>query len=141
MKLAAPKSEIEIVIMAGMPEVRVDPTCFDMVMRNLITNAAKHHDKVGGKITIRGYRRQDQVVIEVEDDGPGIKVDDQERVFEPFSRLTKTEGTGLGLAFVQRTVVGWGGDISLGPAPVRGCIFGITLPAAPDDAVLLKSAA
>ncbi|WP_298860917.1 transporter substrate-binding domain-containing protein [uncultured Sulfitobacter sp.] len=141
-KMAAPREAMRIVITPDMPAVKVEPTCFDMVMRNLITNAAKHHDKRKGTITIRGYINQGQVVIDVEDDGPGISPADQERVFEPFSRLTQTEGTGLGLAFVQRTVAAWGGEITLRSAPVRGCIFSITLP--PDTveaAVVLPSVA
>lgn len=140
-KMAAPAPEMKIVVMPGIPAVEGEPTCFDLVMRNLITNAAKHHDNPLGTITIRGYRKADNVVIEVEDDGPGIDPADRKRVFEPFARLTKTEGTGLGLAFVERTVSGWGGTIDVRSAPVRGSIFSVTLTAAPDGAVSMETAA
>lgn len=129
-KLAAPNLKINVMIMPDIPAVHVDPTCFDMVMRNLIANAVKHHDRQTGTITLRGYCEADQVVIEIEDDGPGIKRTDQARVFEPFARLTNVEGTGLGLAFVKRTVAAWGGHVTLRSAPVRGCVFSVYLPAA-----------
>lgn len=137
-KLAAPQSKMKIVIMPDIPAVQVEPTCFDLVMRNLISNAVKHHDKPAGTITLRGYRDGEYVVIEVEDDGPGIPASDELRVFEPFARLTKVEGTGLGLAFVKRTVTAWGGSIELRLAPVRGAIFSVSLPAAPDNVVTME---
>ena len=137
-KLWAPQSKMKIVIMPDIPAVQVEPTCFDLVMRNLISNAVKHHDKLAGTITLRGYRDGAHVVIDVEDDGPGIRASDEARVFEPFARLTNVEGTGLGLAFVKRTVAAWGGRIELKAAPERGAIFSIGLPAAPDNVVLME---
>lgn len=137
-KMAAPRSQMDIEVMPDIPAVQVDPTCFDMVMRNLITNAAKHHDKQSGTITVRGYTEGQHVVIEVEDDGPGICSSDQARIFEPFERLTRVEGTGLGLSFVKRTVTSWGGRIGIRAAPIRGVIFSLTLPAAPDNVVPIE---
>jgi len=116
--------------MAGLPAVRVDPKAFDLVMRNLISNGVKHHDRASGQITVRGYQTDTTVTIEVEDDGPGISEAEVERVFEPFCRLTTTQGSGLGLAFVKSTVQSWGGGITIRKAPQRGCIFALTLPAA-----------
>ncbi|MEH6831631.1 MAG: transporter substrate-binding domain-containing protein [Sulfitobacter sp.] len=139
-QLAAPKSQMTIVVMPDIPAVKVDPTCFDMVMRNLITNAAKHHDKSAGTITVRGYLEGGNVIIEVEDDGPGIRPTDEAKVFEPFARLTNVEGTGLGLAFVKRTVTVWGGSISLRAASVRGTIFSVRVPAALDAIVPMAGA-
>ncbi|MEH6741011.1 MAG: ATP-binding protein, partial [Sulfitobacter sp.] len=52
-------------------------------------------------------------------------------------RLTKVEGTGLGLAFVKKTVESWGGEINLNGAPVRGCVFEVSLPAGPDNIAFL----
>jgi two-component system sensor histidine kinase EvgS len=126
---------IELVVMPDMPEIRVEPTSFDLVMRNLVTNAAKHNDQLAGRITIRAFKRDQSVVIEIEDDGPGVPEKQRTRIFEPFCRLTKVEGTGLGLAFVKKNVESWGGEIRLYGAPVRGCIFEISLPAAPDKPI------
>ncbi len=101
-KLVAPKLQMKIAIMPDIPSVQVELTCFDMVMRNLITNASKHHDRKTDTLTLRGYREAGQVIIEVEYDGAGINRADEARVFEPFARLTNVEGTRLGLAFVKR---------------------------------------
>ncbi|MEH6647238.1 sensor histidine kinase [Sulfitobacter sp.] len=130
LQLAAQGPHMVVEIEPDMPDVEVDPTSFDLVMRNLISNAAKHHDRADGRIKLRAYRREDEVVIEVEDDGPGIAPAQRTQVFEPFARLTRVEGSGLGLALVEKTVIAWGGSISLRAAPGRGCIFAITLPSA-----------
>lgn len=121
--MAALTSGRDVVIMPNIPAVQVDPTCFDVVMRNLITNAAKHHDKPSGTVTVSGFRDGPMVVIEVEDDGPGISRKDQLRIFEPFERLTKVEGTGLDLSFVKRTVNEWGGSIAVREAALGGGNF------------------
>lgn len=140
LKLSCSNPMFKITVEPGIPAVQVEPNAFDLVMRNLITNAVKHHDKAMGHIMLRGFHQGDKVLIEVEDDGPGIDAAQQDRVFEPFCRLTKVEGTGLGLAFVRKTVDTWGGTITLKAAPERGCIFQITLPAAPDNVVTIPSA-
>jgi two-component system sensor histidine kinase EvgS len=127
--LAATGPDIDVVIQPGMPAVHVAPASFDMVMRNLIGNAAKHHDQVRGRISVRAYRQHDQVLIEVEDDGPGIATAQHARIFEPFTRLTRVEGTGLGLALVKKTVVAWGGEINMRNAGQRGSVFTFSLPA------------
>ena len=128
--LAGVDPEMAVTIMPDMPMVEVEPNAFDMVMRNLITNAVKHHDKKTGQITVRAFRALDEVVVEVEDDGPGILPGLCDRVFEPFARLTQVEGTGLGLSLVHKAVTGWGGTVRLRAAPERGCIFSVTMPAA-----------
>lgn len=127
--LAAVDPGMTVTITPDMPLVDVAPNAFDLVMRNLITNATKHHDRETGHITVRAYASQDMVIVEVEDDGPGILPDLCDRVFEPFARLTQVEGTGLGLALVQKVVTGWGGTVRLRRAPERGCIFSVSMPA------------
>ena len=138
-KLSGLNPKIKISVMPNMPPVMVDPNAFDLVMRNLISNAIKHHDKPNGQITLSAHQVGDVVVLEVEDDGPGIAEEVKGRVFDPFLRLTKVEGTGLGLSLVKKTVVSWGGKISLRSAAGRGCIFRISLPCAPDDVVVLRN--
>jgi signal transduction histidine kinase/ABC-type amino acid transport substrate-binding protein len=138
-KLSGLNPEIKIDVMRNMPTVRVEPNAFDMVMRNLISNAIKHHDKPIGHIKLRAYQLGEEVFLEIEDDGPGIADKSKDRVFDPFCRLTKVEGTGLGLSFVKKTVASWGGSISLRSASVRGCIFQIVLPAAPDNVIALST--
>lgn len=138
-KLSGLNPKIKIDVMRDMPAVRVEPSAFDLVMRNLISNAIKHHDQPDGQITLRAHQIDNEVFLEVEDDGPGIADKSQDRVFDPFCRLTKVEGTGLGLSFVKKTVVSWGGAISLRAASVRGCIFQVVLPAASDNPIVLRT--
>jgi two-component system OmpR family sensor kinase len=77
------------------------------------------------------------VVLEVTDQGPGLRPDQAERVFERFYRAdtarTRTAGgTGLGLAIVAALVAAHGGTVALDTAPGRGATFRITLPLAPE---------
>jgi two-component system, NarL family, sensor histidine kinase EvgS len=129
LKLAMSNAKIKLDIMPDMPAIFVEPTAFDMVMRNLISNAVKHHHCDTGRITIRAYTEASNVIIEVEDDGPGISPEHRDSVFDPFSRLTNVEGTGLGLAFVQKTVTAWGGEVRLRAAANHGCVFSVSVPA------------
>ncbi len=138
LKLIALPPRMKVLVAPQMPTVRVDPTSFDLVMRNLVSNAVKHHDRTAGKITLRARQIGQTVIIEVEDDGPGICEAEHARIFEPFTRLTKVEGTGLGLAMVRKTVAGWGGYITLRRGAERGTVFTITLPAAMPGAARLS---
>jgi signal transduction histidine kinase len=65
--------------------------------------------------------------IDVEDDGPGIPEDRRKHVFVPFF-TTRTKGTGLGLALVQRTIVDHGGTVEALEGPRGGALFRIRLP-------------
>jgi two-component system sensor histidine kinase RstB len=70
--------------------------------------------------------------MSVTDNGPGIPVDQRERIFEPFVRLPPSPrgGTGLGLAIVRRTIQSHGGTITCDPSPTGGARFTLRLPAA-----------
>ncbi len=72
------------------------------MLNNLIDNALRYTHK-GGRVTVRIQRTGENVILEVEDNGPGIAPSDRERVFERFYRVlgTSQEGCGLGLAIVK----------------------------------------
>jgi signal transduction histidine kinase len=72
-------------------------------------------------------KEQGTARISVLDNGPGIDIDSRERVFRPFF-TTKKEGTGLGLALVQKIIVTHNGRISAGVSPSGGANLQITLP-------------
>ncbi|WP_299967949.1 transporter substrate-binding domain-containing protein [uncultured Roseobacter sp.] len=111
------------------PIVRVDPVAFDTVVRNLVSNAVKHHDRDEGVIMIRGKEADGVAVFEFEDDGPGIPEQYQRSIFEPFKRLSsKVEGTGLGLSFIHRTALEWGGSVQVHCPAERGSIFTLLIP-------------
>ena len=102
----------------------------NQVWTNLIDNAI---DAVaaagGGRIWLRTMRREDDVVVEVHDDGPGIAPEIQERIWEPFFTTKDVgAGTGLGLDIARRIVVRQhGGQISLQSRPGDTC-FQVRLP-------------
>ncbi|WP_260100580.1 sensor histidine kinase [Phaeobacter inhibens] len=95
--LAGPREGFEVIIEPDMPRLRVNPIAFDMVMRNLIVNALRHHDRDHGTIILSAQSTDDAVMLSVRDDGPGIPEEHYEQIFAPFHRLSaSTEGSGLG---------------------------------------------
>jgi signal transduction histidine kinase len=73
-------------------------------------------------------READAVLVAVSDDGPGVKAQDRERIFEPFSRVDASRsresgGTGLGLAIVQRILEAHGGSVQVQSAAAGGARF------------------
>jgi signal transduction histidine kinase len=86
------------------------------VVLNLLSNALKY-GPVNSAVQLNAYRKHDQIMIEVQDDGLGIPVELRERVFTPFDRLgaenTKIEGTGLGLALSKQIMLAMHGSIHL----------------------------
>jgi PAS domain S-box-containing protein len=113
--------------------VRADSTRFKQVLMNLLGNAIKFTPN-GGRVELSARLIDGQVRIEVRDNGPGIPVQEQKRIFEAFYRLRdsgkKTEGTGLGLAITHRLVELHGGELSLESQVGQGSCFYFSLPMA-----------
>lgn len=102
---------------------RLDPALLDQVLANLLDNALKF-SAPGGQVRARAGREGPEVVITVEDDGPGIPPDALPRVFDPFFRATRTDriaaGTGLGLAICRGLVQAMGGRIAAESPAIPG---------------------
>ncbi|MCR9165353.1 MAG: sensor histidine kinase [Nannocystaceae bacterium] len=91
-------------------------TPLELVLRNLISNAARHHDRPAGRIELSFDAPGDDILsFSVADDGPGIPQEHHGRAFEMFTRLQPSEdgGTGAGLALVKKTVEARGGAVTL----------------------------
>jgi two-component system phosphate regulon sensor histidine kinase PhoR len=117
---------------AGLPKVNVDLAAMSEALLNLLQNA---HRYTGDKkvIAVRAAARGPEVEIRVVDNGPGIPLGEQPRIFEKFYRaqdaITRNiPGTGLGLAMVQHIVHGHQGRLTLNSQPGKGTEFIITLP-------------
>ena len=104
---------------------------FARVVANLLDNACRHADV---QVSVALVRQEHEVVLIVDDDGPGISVADRERVFERFTRLDEGRsrdagGVGLGLAMVRAIVERHGGSVSVDDSPFGGARFVVRLPA------------
>ncbi|NMM89323.1 two-component sensor histidine kinase [Rhodococcus sp. SRB_17] len=108
--------------------VLADPDRLHQVVTNLVDNAVRHGSTEVG-IVIRAYNRVDgEVVIEVNDNGPGIEPDSRALVFDRFTRGGSTDGgTGLGLAIAKWAVELHGGTIAVVDAR-SGCCIRVVLP-------------
>jgi signal transduction histidine kinase len=95
------------------------------VFFNLITNALEAMPG-GGEVRIGARKAGNSVLVEIEDNGPGIPHDIRDRVFEPFVTAGKANGLGLGLALSRRAVLEHGGDMWIEAA--AGARFVIRLP-------------
>jgi two-component system sensor histidine kinase PilS (NtrC family) len=112
--------------------VPCDPDQLRQVLWNLLSNAAHAVREAGrgGRIRVACAPEPDGgATLCVEDDGPGLAADVAARIFTPFF-TTRPEGTGLGLAVVQRIVDGHRGRVRLEPAPAGGARFVVRLPGA-----------
>ena len=113
--------------------IKGDEARLRQILINLVGNAVKFTAQ--GAITIRFGMTQDtrpHLLIEVEDSGPGISQDDQQRLFEPFVQLAKSgeqRGTGLGLTITRQFVRMMGGRIDVDSELGRGSLFRVELPA------------
>ena len=132
--LAAEKIRVEIDLDPALPFVHADAGQLQQVLINLLSNArqALEEQGPGGTIRLRtrraGHRR---VLLEVEDNGPGVPQAIQARIFDPFF-TTKPAGvgTGLGLSIVLSVVREHGGQVHIQSPPQGGARFQIELPAA-----------
>lgn len=114
--------------------VETDRAKLKQIVSNFLSNALRYTER--GSLTLRGERRGDQVVVAVEDTGPGIAPADQARIFDEFTRLPGGsraageggEGLGLGLAICQRLAGLLGARIELRSAPGQGSGFQLVLP-------------
>ena len=105
------------------------PSGFKRCITNLVNNAARYATEIW--ITVKSTNSE--IIITIDDDGPGIPEENRKDVFRPFYRLdpsrnVKTGGSGLGMTIARDVVHGHGGQIALGNSPAGGLQIEIRLP-------------
>jgi len=118
-------------IPAGLPVIVMDSDRMAQAIGNLLSNAIKFTPS-GGKVTIMVKSFDEQLIVQVIDTGPGIPMDEQKKIFQPFYRGAQgrriVQGMGLGLSIARDIVSAHGGEIELQSAPGAGSHFTLLMP-------------
>lgn len=130
-----PRTKIHQLLMSfpeDFPVIRGDPQRLEQVLDNYVSNAIKYSPQ-GGDIIISGETTPADVIVSVTDQGIGVPVEEQERIFDRFYRVESPEtravsGTGLGLYLTRAIVRAHGGRCWVKSAPGQGSSFYVALP-------------
>ncbi len=138
----APRATLQL---SGPAIITGDTTSLRRVISNLLDNAQRHSRNV----VVAVHHDGGEVILDVDDDGPGIPADDREIVFEPFVRLDPartlaagsvgsggSSGSGLGLAIVRQIIEAHGGTATIAASPLGGTRVRLRLPSAPNVSVI-----
>ncbi|HVX39214.1 MAG TPA: ATP-binding protein [Gemmatimonadaceae bacterium] len=115
-----------------LPRVEVDGERMLQAIGNLLSNAVKFTPR-GGHVVLGASTRESEIVVTVQDDGPGIPAEDLPHVFDRFwhtRRSSRTRGTGLGLGIAKAIVEAHGGRIEVESTLGRGSCFSFSVPVA-----------
>ena len=157
-ELAADAIDLRLAIGERLPLVYVDQTRLEDVVVNLVQNAvaAIAARRAGGPatpsvqpiargeivISTRLEHDPDRIILEVADNGTGLKDDDLNRIFDPFFTTQEVgKGTGLGLSMCYGIVRQHGGHITAGNRPTGGAVFTVDLPVMTESIVAASAAA
>ncbi|HUS84247.1 MAG TPA: ATP-binding protein [Anaerolineales bacterium] len=130
--------QLEIKIAPDLPEIRGDERLLGQVFTNLLTNAMNYTPE-GGEITLRSRSETDAsgewIIVEIEDTGLGIPLDEQSEIFTRFfrgaaSKATGAPGTGLGLAICKEIAHRHDGHVTVASEGItgKGSCFSVWLP-------------
>jgi signal transduction histidine kinase len=133
---------------AGLPQIFADSHQIQQVLLNLVINAEQAMLSANGRgaLVVRTWHdsERESVMLEINDDGPGIPEELQAKIFDPFFTTKEVgQGTGLGLSVSLGIAQAHGGNLELRPAAYGGACFRLTLPCASEmrmDMALANSA-
>lgn len=130
MRPVAPSHRFELSVASRVPRVWIDRIRVQEAALNFLTNAVKY-SPAGTTVRVAAASIDREVRITVTDEGPGIRPEDQHRLFKKFSRLQPDDDTGhgLGLYLVKAIIEAHGGRVWVDAEPGRGSTFGFALPA------------
>jgi len=110
-----------------LPKIKADRVQLQQVFMNLTLNAIEAMRDAGGELTVKSLRQDGQLLFSVSDSGPGLPVEDVDRIFSAFF-TTKPQGSGMGLAISRTIVESHGGRLWATANNGRGATFHFTLP-------------
>ena len=120
----------DVVVPSGLPSISMDPDRMAQALGNLLSNAIKFTPS-GGQVSTTVDMDGERITIQVTDNGPGIPLKDQKKIFQPFFRSAHghriVQGMGLGLSIARDIVAAHGGEIILESTPGRGSSFKIRI--------------
>ena len=112
---------------AGLPHIEAYGSELNQVWTNILDNAIDAMQGLG-ELVLRTYAKDGKVIVEIQDNGPGIPMEIQQRIFEPFfTTKPPGQGTGLGLHIAYTIVNNHYGQIRVNSKPGKTC-FQVTLP-------------
>jgi signal transduction histidine kinase len=135
MQVRAQEEQVELRLNAAadMPDMVFDPEGIHRAVLNVVTNAidavAETDPPRGVVVETRRLADRNVVQIEIRDTGPGVAVDQLDKLFSPFISSKKSRGTGLGLPVSQKILTEHGGKISIENLPGQGACFTLEFPA------------
>jgi signal transduction histidine kinase len=132
-QVLSPPAHIKVRIEGELPVIVTASAQLEQVLRNLINNAIKHHDKQQGEVVVSCGSNGDLMEFFVRDDGPGIASEFHDRIFKLFQTLKRrdeVEGSGMGLAVVKKLVEQQNSSIAVrSEGDGKGAEFRFTWPA------------
>jgi len=118
-------------ISQDLPVIEIDQSRLEQVIGNLLSNAGKFSPP-NGHVALRSRIQNNELLVEIQDEGVGITSEERQRIFQPYHRVEqdrlKFPGLGLGLAVAKQIVEAHGGKIWVVSASKKGSIFCFTLP-------------
>jgi signal transduction histidine kinase len=131
----SPPNDIHVLTDIQVAEAFLDPILLHQVLQNLVSNAIKYNDKNEGVININIFKRNQELVIEVVDNGPGIPKNEQTKIFNMLSILAPKDrfgirGTGIGLSTVKRIASIINAKLELESSLGEGTTFRLIIPLA-----------
>lgn len=131
-ELLAPPASFSITAAASLPTLVTHRVPLATVLRNLISNAIKHHHQpLLGQVRVTARSLDHWIEFRVVDNGPGIDPEFHKRIFDMFQTLQSrdiVEGSGIGLALVKKIVESYGGQITVDSALGQGATFAFAWP-------------
>jgi len=125
-QLSNPPAEFKCVINTDIQTIETLHVPLALIIRNLVSNAIKHHDRKDGMLNITVKDQSEFIEFIIKDDGPGIDPKYHEKVFEVFQTLNardKVEGSGIGLSIIRKLVNNYQATLNLDSDGLNGSTF------------------